>query len=148
MWLVKDLLSTPWGQDVKLNPFQIKLISQMIQLFSRYISVGVINTGLHWVCFGALVQFLGATQAVSNVVAFCVAVTFSFFANAKWTFKSQATPWRYSAFVLFMGAMAAITGHIADLLRAPPFITLILFSGFSLIIGFVYSKFIVFRDAK
>lgn len=99
-------------------------------------------------CFGALLHFFGANQTVANFIAFCIAVTFSFFANAKWTFKSQATPLRYIAFVLFMGAMAAITGYIADVIHLPPLITLITFSGFSLVAGFIYSKFVVFRDMK
>lgn len=120
----------------------------MLKLFSRYVSVGVVNTALHWLCFGALFHFFGANQAISNVVAFCIAVTFSFFVNARWTFKARATSGRYIAFVVFMGMMAALTGVIADVLNAPPVVTLIAFSGFSLVAGFIYSKFIVFRDAK
>ena len=120
----------------------------MLKLFTRYVSVGVINTALHWLCFGALMHFLGATQAVANVIAFCIAVTFSFFANAKWTFNSQATSGRYAAFVFFMGIMAALTGYVADSIGAPPVVTLIAFSAFSLVAGFIYSKIIVFRDAK
>ncbi|WP_189622985.1 GtrA family protein [Pseudocitrobacter faecalis] len=120
----------------------------MLKLFSRYLSIGVVNTAIHWLSFAALFHFLGTSQAVSNVVAFCVAVTFSFFANAKFTFNSQATTSRYIAFVMFMSAMAMITGFIADRLNAPPILTLVAFSAFSLVAGFVYSKFIVFRDVK
>ncbi|MGV4147077.1 GtrA family protein [Citrobacter freundii] len=120
----------------------------MLKLFSRYISVGVLNTAIHWLCFLALFTLMGMNQAISNLVAFCVAVTFSFFVNAKWTFKSKATTCRYAAFVIFMGVMAALTGYIADLLHAPALITMIAFSGFSLVTGFIYSKFIIFRDAK
>ncbi|WP_291973659.1 GtrA family protein [Candidatus Symbiopectobacterium sp.] len=117
----------------------------MFKLFSRYVSVGVLNTGIHWSCFAALFSLIGLNQALSNLVAFCVAVTFSFIANAKWTFKAKATTGRYIAFVIFMGAMAALTGYVADLIHAPAVITLIAFSGFSLVSGFIYSKFIVFR---
>lgn len=120
----------------------------MLHIFGKYVSVGVVNTALHWLCFGGLIHFFGATQTVANIIAFCIAVTFSFFVNAKWTFKSQATSVRYFAFVAFMGAMAGITGYIADVTGAPAIITLIVFSGFSLVAGFIYSKFIVFRDAK
>ncbi|EAQ6582840.1 GtrA family protein [Salmonella enterica] len=120
----------------------------MLKLFSRYVSVGVLNTAIHWVCFGVMLSLIGMNQAISNLVAFCVAVTFSFFVNANWTFKSKATTGRYVAFVIFMGAMAALTGYIADRLHAPALITLIAFSGFSLVAGFIYSKFIVFRDVK
>ncbi|QXR22003.1 GtrA family protein [Citrobacter freundii] len=120
----------------------------MLKLFSRYVSVGVLNTAIHWVCFGVLLSMIGLNQAISNLIAFCVAVTSSFFVNAKWTFKSKATTGRYVAFVIFMGAMAALTGYIADRLHTPALITLITFSGFSLVAGFIYSKFIVFRDTK
>lgn len=119
----------------------------MLKLFSRYISVGVLNTAIHWVCFGILFHFFDVSQALSNIAAFCVAVTFSFFANAKWTFNSQATLGRYIAFVLFMGVMAGVVGYIADRLSTPPLITLIVFSGFSLVAGFIYSKLIVFKSA-
>lgn len=134
--------------DAKLLGFKNSLIFIMLKLFSRYFSVGVLNTALHWICFCALLHFFGASQALANVVAFCIAVTFSFFANAKWTFKSQATSGRYIAFVFFMGLMAALTGYIADTIVAPPVVTLVGFSAFSLVAGFVYSKFIIFRDAK
>ncbi|AKL10529.1 TPA: GtrA family protein [Kluyvera intermedia] len=120
----------------------------MLNLFSRYISIGVINTALHWVCFGILLYFFGTTQAVGNLIAFSIAVTFSFFANAKWTFKSNPTSRRYIAFVTFMGVVAGLTGYIADIINAPKVVTLVVFSSFSLISGFIYSKFIIFRDAK
>lgn len=120
----------------------------MLKLFSRYVSVGVFNTALHWVCFGVLLHFLGASQAVANMIAFIIAVTFSFFANAKWTFQSQVTSRRYIAFVLFMGTMAAFTGWVADALKAPPVLTLMAFSSFSLVAGFIFSKHIVFRGVK
>jgi len=47
-----------------------------------------------------------------------------------------------------MGIMAGMTGYIADAMGAPPVVTLVVFSGVSLAAGFIYSKFIVFRDAK
>lgn len=131
----------------KLSHSQNLLIFIMLKLFSRYVSIGVINTALHWVCFVMFLHF-GASQAFSNLGAFCIAVTFSFFANAKWTFRSSATSGRYIAFVAFMGTMAALMGYISDAMKFPPVLTLFTFSGFSLIAGFICSKLIVFRDAK
>ncbi|HAU5602564.1 TPA: GtrA family protein [Citrobacter koseri] len=141
-------MSIKYRVNATLALFQNSLIFHMLKLFSRYVSVGVVNTAIHWLCFVGLLHFFGASQAISNVTAFCVAVTFSFFANAKFTFNSQATTGRYIAFVVFMGVMAMLTGLIADQLKAPPILTLVAFSAFSLIAGFIYSKFIVFRDAK
>ena len=51
-------------------------------------------------------------------------------------------------YVGFMGALSAAVGLAADKSGLAPIITLILFSAISLVFGFIYSKFIVFRDAK
>lgn len=50
----------------------------MINLLSRYISVGIVNTALHWAVFSFMVYIMKYDQAVSNVLAFLIAVTFSF----------------------------------------------------------------------
>ena len=96
----------------------------MLKLFVRYTSVGVINTLLHWLVF-AILFFAGASQTIANLAAFCVAVTFSFFVNARWTF-----------------------GKLADRAHINPVITLVAFSAISLVFGFIYSRFIVFRVKK
>lgn len=51
-------------------------------------------------------------------------------------------------YVGFMGTLSATVGWIADKFAFPPIVTLVVFSGISLVCGFIYSKFIVFRDAK
>ena len=113
----------------------------MIKLLSRYISVGIVNTALHWAVFGIMVYIMKNDQAVSNVVAFLCAVTFSFFA-------AKATSRGYILFVGFMGLLSFISGQISDRFNISPLITLIEFSSISLVCGFVYSKFVVFRDPK
>jgi len=119
----------------------------MYKLFARYSSVGVINTAVHWVVFFA-VHAAGVNQAFSNMSAFFVAVTFSFFANARFTFKGKATTGRYLIYLGFMGAMAASVGQMSDTLQLPSIVTLITFSAVSLVMGFFYSKYIVFREEK
>lgn len=87
-------------------------------------------------------------QALANFAGFVVAVSFSFFANARYTFKSSTTTMRYMLYVGFMGTLSAAIGWCADKSGLAPIITLIVFSAISLVCGFIYSKFIVFRDAK
>lgn len=118
----------------------------MWQLFTRYVSVGVLNTLLHWLTFSLLVYVFACSQSLANLVAFLIAVSFSFIVNAKWTFKKEATKGRYFLFVLFMGILAWLTGYISDRLHYPVIITLIAFSLISLTAGFIYSKLIVFRE--
>jgi len=47
-----------------------------------------------------------------------------------------------------MGTLSAAVGLAADKSGMAPIVTLIVFSAISLVGGFIYSKFIVFRDAK
>lgn len=119
----------------------------MLKIFARYMSVGVLNTLLHWAVFSAL-YMSGQKQSLSNFTAFCVAVTFSFFVNARWTFTAEATPARYMLYVVFMGALAALIGWLADVVRLNPMGTLIVFSAISLICGFIYSRYVVFKVRK
>ncbi len=114
------------------------------RLFLRYTSVGVLNTLVHWSIFFLLYQ-LGASQAVSNTGAFLVAVTLSFVLNAVFTFQARATGARYLCFVAFMGALGLATGAAADRLALHPLVTLVVFSSSSLVLGFAYSRWVVFR---
>ncbi|EFO1591840.1 MULTISPECIES: bactoprenol glucosyl transferase [Escherichia] len=120
----------------------------MLKLFAKYTSIGVLNTLIHWVVFGICIYAAHANQALANFAGFVVAVSFSFFANAKFTFKASTTTMRYMLYVGFMGTLSATVGWAADICALPPIVTLVTFSAISLVCGFVYSKFIVFRDAK
>lgn len=114
--------------------------------FTRYFSIGVLNTALHWVVFFALYYGLTLSQAAANLVAFLVAVTFSFFMNARYTFKAQATRSRYAWFVGFMACLSFLTGYLADQLQLAPLLTMIAFSALSLVAGFIYTNYFVFRS--
>ncbi len=117
----------------------------MLRIFTRYATVGVLNTAVHWVAFFGFVHLFDLSQTVSNFLAFSIAVTFSFFLNANYTFKQQATGSGYFIYVAFMGALSAAFGWAADVLDAEPVVTLVLFSAVSLVLGFLYSKLVVFK---
>lgn len=120
----------------------------MFKSFSRYASVGIINTAIHWASFYLIIHTARTDQALANFGAFCISVTFSFFVNAKWTFSSETTALRYMLYVMFMGSMAAFVGWLADKCELSSLFTLIVFSGVSLVFGFIYSKYIIFRPLK
>ncbi len=114
-------------------------------MFAKYFSIGILNTALHWVIFGLCFMLFNLSQANSNLMAFLIAVTFSFFMNAKFTFNKKPTGTRYILFTAFMAFLSYLTGLSADYLNLFPLITLVAFSAISLILGFVYSKYIVFK---
>ncbi len=116
-------------------------------LLSRYASVGILNTLIHWVVFSALFVS-GITQSFANFAAFCIAVTFSFFVNARWTFNAKATTRRYLLYIAFMGSIAFLTGRLADVFTIAPAVTVVAFSSLSLLCGFIYSCLFVFRGPK
>ncbi len=120
----------------------------MLKLFAKYTSIGVINTLVHWVIFAGCIYFLQTTQAIANLFGFLVAVSFSFFANATFTFNASPSKLRYIMYVGFMGILSVVIGWTADKAGMQPIITLVVFSVISLICGFIYSKLIVFRDGK
>ena len=120
----------------------------MLKLFAKYTSIGIINTLIHWVVFAMCIYALHTNQAMANFAGFVIAVSFSFYANAKFTFNSPTTTMRYMLYVGFMGTLSAAVGWTADKCGLPPLVTLVAFSAISLVCGFIYSRFIVFRDAK
>lgn len=120
----------------------------MLKTFLKYALVGGLNTGIHWITFAVVYYSLHNDQMISNFAGFCVAVTFSFFANAKWTFQSEHTAIRYLMYVGFMGLLALLCGYLADKIQLNPLLTLIGFSAISLFVGFLYSTFIVFKEDK
>ena len=119
---------------------------ELYKKFFRYAMIGLMNTAVHWAVFLVVYYFLRFDQVLSNTLAFCVAVTFSFFMNARFTFDRGATGARYVSYVAFMGALSAVVGASADQLQLHPVFTLIFFSVISLVVGFFYSKLVVFRE--
>lgn len=114
-------------------------------MFLKYVSIGVFNTLLHWGVFLLLFYLLGVDQGLANLLAFLAAVTFSFFMNARYTFNKNPTGLRYFLFMGFMGILSYLIGIAAEYFDLYPIITLIFFSGISLVLGYLYSKLIVFR---
>lgn len=116
--------------------------------FTKYFTIGVFNTVLHWSVFFVLIKVLNLSTAWANLLAFFVAVTFSFFMNAHYTFKALPTKARYFYFVVFMAALSYGIGLLTDHLMLQPLLALIAFSLISLFLGFLYSRNIVFRNNR
>lgn len=116
----------------------------MLKNVSLYSLIGVFNTGLHWSVFYLLIN-QGIEQSYSNLVAFLCAASFSFIVNAKYNFKSEINLNKYFLFLGFMGILSFSVGFVSDGLLLNPLFTLVVFSLLSFILGFLYSKFVVFR---
>lgn len=117
----------------------------MLKVFIKYVVVGGGNTAIHWITFAVMYHLFTQNQMACNFLGFCIAVSFSFYVNARWTFKAEHTSIRYFMFVGFMGLLALCFGYLADEFHFAPYLTLAGFSITSLVIGFLYSNFVVFR---
>jgi putative flippase GtrA len=95
--------------------------------FSSYTLIGVVNTLIHWQLFYVFSTALDLSQAV-NFLAFCVAVSFSFYVNATYTFAMSASLARYLMFVVCMGTLSLGVGWLADRWGVPGIVTVMVFS--------------------
>ncbi|CAI3808642.1 Prophage bactoprenol-linked glucose translocase [Pseudomonas sp. MM221] len=111
--------------------------------FVSYLIIGICNTSIHVAVF-AMMLAAGNNQSLSNLTAFIVALSFSFLANARFTFKVPVSFGRYLMFVAGMGSLSVSLGYLADLQRWPPALTVVLYSLLSLLLGFLFSRW-VFR---
>ncbi len=112
--------------------------------FLRYFMVGIINTAVYWGIFYVVLHFYGL-QSAASAVAFIAAVSVSYILNSTVTFKQNPTGKKFVFFTIFMGLISVSAGFAGDTLNIPPLATLVFSSSFSLVAGFLFSKFIVFR---
>jgi putative flippase GtrA len=64
-------------------------MSKLVKQLAKFISVGVLATGLHVATALGLNQFVGVEALRSNFVAFGVATLWSYLGNWAWTFGGQ-----------------------------------------------------------
>ncbi|WLI07916.1 GtrA family protein [Pseudomonas sp. FP597] len=96
-------------------------MSRLWKGFSSYTVVGVANTVIHWQLFFVFRAAFELSQAVSNLLVFCIAASFSFYVNALYTFSVPISVPRYALFMLCM---------------------------VSLVCGFLLSRWVVFREPR
>ena len=121
------------------------LNSRSLFQFFCYGLVGLVNTAVHAAVFFSLVA-LGAAQSVGNLVAFLVAVTVSFFANARFTFKQRPTVAKFFKMTAVMALLSFASGAAGDVLAVHPVVTFIVYCAVSYVAGFLLSRFFVFAS--
>lgn len=116
--------------------------------FFSYALVGLANTLIHWQIFFVLRVAAGLDQALSNFVAFCVAASFSFYVNALYTFEAKISAAGYVLFLCAMGGLSYTVGYLGDRWHLHGLLTVAAFSLISLVVGFLFSRFVVFREQR
>lgn len=114
--------------------------------FLTYTLVGCLNTAVHWLTTGLCFYGVSLPQSASNLVGFLVAVVCSFFLNAKFTFQTQTNWMRFALFTGFMAFLSWLMGYVGQQFVLPLVVTLVVFSATSLVLGYLFSKFVVFGN--
>ena len=74
----------------------------------RFAVVGIANSGIDFLVF-AILAMAGLPALLANLLAWAVAVIFSFAVNSRWTFESTKTLGREKSFLRFALSGAAIS---------------------------------------
>lgn len=124
--------------------FRIGNYNNFLVQASKYGIIGIINTSFHASIFFCL-TFKGVSQALSNCIAFSCAVCLSYILNTYFTFKQKPV---FRKFFRMFGVMLGISylcGILADITNIPSWITFVLYCLISYLVGFILSKYFVFK---
>lgn len=116
----------------------------MIINFSIYTLIGVLNTTIHWIIFYVFYS-LNIEQSYCNLLSFICSASFSYIANSKYNFRIKTNKNRYVYFIISMGIITYLIGLNSDFFELSPFFTLVVSSVSSLFLGFIVSRFFIFR---
>ena len=129
----------------------------------NYLIFGVATTLVNWIAYSILIKGLSMNETVGNAIAVVVAVLFAFITNKIWVFESKQNDFASlvkEAFSFF--GSRAITG-VVEIIGVPLLQSLglnqslfgvkgmwakISISVIVIILNYVFSKFVVFRQAK
>lgn len=141
-----------------------KLLNKYKEIIT-YIIFGVLTTAVNWACYTILVK-CGLNEndfqlTVSNAIAWVVGVLFAFVTNKIWVFESRSwkMPLAVKEFISFVAARA-ITGVLEifglpillkvgidqPLFGVDGFLAKIIISVVVVILNYVFSKLIVFKN--
>lgn len=114
-----------------------------VRQFLIFCLIGVINTIIHLSVFSFVLNYV-STQALSNAIGFLFGLVFSFFMNAKFTFRQKTNLTKFLKMGAVSGALSVFFGALGDMNQWNPFITFLLYVCFNPLISFISVKFLVF----
>ncbi len=116
----------------------------MIVNFSIYALIGVFNTSIHWIVFYVFYS-LNFEQSYCNILAFMCAASSSYQVNSRYNFRIKPKKTKYICFIIGMGIINYLIGFNSENIGLSPLLTLVTSSVSSLFLGFIFSRFFIFR---
>lgn len=119
----------------------------IIREFITYGLIGILNTLIHFICFLLLLEII-KYQTIANFFGFMAGLIFSFFMNAKFTFKQDVSLIKFVKMTLVSGGISIFFGFIGDYLSLSPYLTFSVYVLVNPIIGFLLTRFYVFNKKR
>ena len=137
----------------------IKLIREKEEIIS-YLFWGVVTTVVNWGTYAVCAKYLNLSIALSNAIAWVVAVAVAYVSNKLWVFKSKS--WEISLVLKELGMFlsARIATGALEIVAVPALVKLglsaqiagvkggvskVLVSVLVVILNYVFSKLLIFR---
>lgn len=116
-----------------------------------FLIVGALSAVVNFSSFGLLWNWLGLNYQIAVTIAYILSVIFHFVANRRFTFQSHGTHFfrhlpKYAVMILINYLITLLIVRISvEILHLSPYIGIILAIGATVNIGYLLSRFWVFR---
>ena len=142
---------------------KIKALCQKYRELIVYFITGCLTTLVNWAAYALFVRIFGWNVAVSNALAWVVAVIFAYVTNKLWVFRSFNWEIRFVLREALLFVSARILTGIFEIVSVPLLVNLgldqpllgvkgmwakVLVSVVVMVLNYVFSKLIVFRKPK
>lgn len=120
--------------------------------FLKFCAVGVGNTAISFCTFYILCEVLGVNYLISSFTGYVVGIINSFILNKKWTFQDSQKKVFYQLIKFItlnigsLGINLLLMYICVDKLNVSKVLSQIIAIGFSTIVNYVGSRFIIFKD--
>lgn len=142
---------------------KIRALYQKYRELIVYFITGCLTTLVNWAAYALCVRIFGWNVAVSNAIAWVVAVIFAYVTNKLWVFRSYNWEIRFVLREAFLFVSARILTGIFEIVSVPLLVNIgldqsllgvrgmwakVLVSVVVMVLNYVFSKLIVFRRPK
>ena len=123
----------------------LSLLQNSARQFIIYCLIGLLNTAIHFFSFLFVLKII-EYQTISNFIGFCFGLCFSFFMNARFTFKEKTDVRKFFKMLITSGGLALLFGFMGDSFQFSPFLTFCIYIILNPIFGFIITKYYVFSS--
>jgi len=135
----------------------------MMEIFQKYketilyLIFGVLTTLINIVTYAFCTRILGVNYYISNIIAWFVAVLFAYITNKLYVFESKSIEYKYVIKELLSFMSCRVLSGVIELILMFVMLNLLLINDFIVkiitnivvvILNFIFSKLIVFKNEK